>query len=145
VSSLGGHVPPTPSPEILAILDDPMAPNAVERLIEADGGDMGAGRAYCLAKRALIRWARQEVRSWAERGARIVSISPGPIATPMGKFENVNNPLKRDTMESVPLGREGSMLEIADLVAFLASDQASYITGTDILIDGGGGALLPRD
>ena len=82
------------------------------------------------------------MRAWAERGARIVSLSPGMIATPMGAIELASQPEKRRLLEATPLGREGTMVEIADAVEFLVSDRASYITGTDILVDGGVAAAV---
>jgi NAD(P)-dependent dehydrogenase (short-subunit alcohol dehydrogenase family) len=59
------------------------------------------------------------------------------IATPMGAKEFEANEHKRKMFEASPLSREGTMLEIADAVEFLASDKASFISGTDLLVDGG--------
>ena len=69
-------------------------------------------------------------------------MSPGLIATPMGALEFKNAPRKTELLDRTPLNREGTMLEMADIVDFLASDRASFITGTDILADGGIGAVL---
>jgi NAD(P)-dependent dehydrogenase (short-subunit alcohol dehydrogenase family) len=66
-------------------------------------------------------------------------MSPGTIATPMGAREMAgpSAAVKRKLMEKLPLAREGTMVETADAIEFLASDRASYITGTDLLVDGG--------
>jgi NAD(P)-dependent dehydrogenase (short-subunit alcohol dehydrogenase family) len=142
ISSAGGHQRPLPSEETLAVMDDPLAPDFMERLTRSEGRKISSTRAYILSKCALNRMARKEVWRWADRGARIVSVSPGPIATPMGAFELEHRPGKKAFIKQIPLAREGSMLEVADLVDFLASDRASFITGTDILIDGGASTLL---
>jgi len=80
---------------------------------------------------------RRDAFEWGKKGARIVSLSPGLIATPMGALEFQNQPMKYDLLAATPLQREGTMLEIANVVEFLASDRASFISGTDILVDGG--------
>jgi len=72
-----------------------------------------------------------------ERGARIVSVSPGLIATPMGAVEFGAQSPQAQMLARTPLQREGTMLEIADAVEFLASDRASFISGIDLLVDGG--------
>jgi NAD(P)-dependent dehydrogenase (short-subunit alcohol dehydrogenase family) len=75
-------------------------------------------------------------------GARIVSLSPGLIATPMGALEFERQPVKYDLLAKTPIRREGTMLEIADTIEFLASDRASFISGIDLLVDGGLTAAL---
>ena len=65
-----------------------------------------------------------------------MSLSPGLIATPMGAAE-FQNPQKMALFQSSPLGREGTVVEICDAVEFLLSDRASFISGTDLLVDGG--------
>ena len=92
---------------------------------------------YSFAKYGLLLYARRHAAAWGARGARIVSLSPGMIATPMGAREFAANAHKRKMFEASPLKREGTMLEVADAVEFLASDRASFISGTDLLIDGG--------
>jgi NAD(P)-dependent dehydrogenase (short-subunit alcohol dehydrogenase family) len=82
---------------------------------------------------------RRRAGAWGAKGARIVSMSPGPIATPMGarELEGPSRAVKLKLMEQLPIAREGTMVETADAIEFLASDRASYITGTDLLVDGG--------
>ena len=72
-------------------------------------------------------------------------MSPGLIATPMGALEFEKSPGKRAMYEKSPLKRECTMLEIADVAEFLVSPRASFISGTDILVDGGLAAALAGD
>jgi NAD(P)-dependent dehydrogenase (short-subunit alcohol dehydrogenase family) len=60
----------------------------------------------------------------------------------MGALETEAQPAKRALREHIPLGREGTMIEIADAVEFLVSPRASYVTGTDLLVDGGIAAAM---
>lgn len=130
------------SPEVDALLDDPYTVDLTARLGPLLG-DMAETeffykvRAYGASKRGVIRLVERRVRDWAEHGARIVSISPGTVLTPMGRREHEANPLAAATADLTPLRRRGTPADIAAAVDFLASDLASYITGTDIRVDGG--------
>ncbi len=140
VSSSAGHLAVPPSPEILAVLDDPLTPGffgRLDRLIVAE--EQTPLQAYRLSKHALNRMCRRRAPAWGAKGARIVSMSPGPIATPMGARElaGPSRDVKLNLMRQLPIAREGTMVETADAIEFLASDKASYITGIDLLVDGG--------
>jgi NAD(P)-dependent dehydrogenase (short-subunit alcohol dehydrogenase family) len=93
--------------------------------------------AYGSAKRGVIRLVGRESVAWGRLGARICSISPGTIDTPMGQQEMAEQPFMATLLEHTPLGRLGRSDELANVVAFLVSDQASYMTGCDLLVDGG--------
>ena len=136
ISSSAAHMQDVPS-ALGPILDAPLHADFIDRLENALGEDADANHAYALSKAGLNRMCRRNAVPWGQRGLRIVSLSPGLIATPQGAESYRHSAGKLALFHAVPAGRECSMLEIAGVVAFLASDQASYITGTDILVDGG--------
>jgi NAD(P)-dependent dehydrogenase (short-subunit alcohol dehydrogenase family) len=138
VSSLAGHSRAPISADIMDLLDDPLMPDFLPR-VEALVEDRSSLNAYRLSKIALNRMCRRQARAWGQKGARIVSMSPGLIATPMGalEFQGRNREGKLAQLARTPLGREGTMVETADAIEFLASERASFITGTDLLVDGG--------
>jgi NAD(P)-dependent dehydrogenase (short-subunit alcohol dehydrogenase family) len=104
-----------------------------------DPSSMDPGIAYGLAKRA--NQARVEAASvvWGRRGGRVVSLSPGVIATPMGRAELAGpfGDVMRTMVETSGTRRLGTADDIAAVVEFLVSPAASFITGTDVLVDGG--------
>lgn len=121
---------------LLPLLDDPLQPQLVAQLAEALPDAFTAGDAYFLSKQGVNRMCQRDARRWGQAGVRILSLSPGLIATPMGLESYKHAPAKQALFDAIPMGREGTMIEIANVVAFLTSDQASYISGTDILVDG---------
>ena len=141
VSSLAAHLP-WPDEERLALFDDPLEPGFLDRLAASLGEEATPVTAYSDSKAALIRLCQRRAAVWGQRGARILSLSPGLIATPMGALEFRNRPQKYTLLATTPIGREGTMLEIADAVEFLLSDRASFISGIDLLVDGGLSAAI---
>jgi NAD(P)-dependent dehydrogenase (short-subunit alcohol dehydrogenase family) len=136
ISSSAGHMSPVPD-ALWPLLEQPLAAGMLDRLEAALGEAANPGQGYSLSKAGLNRLCMREATAWGARGLRILSLSPGLIATPMGAQEFARQPAKHKLLEAVPLAREGTMLEIANVVAFLLSGQASFISGTDILVDGG--------
>jgi NAD(P)-dependent dehydrogenase (short-subunit alcohol dehydrogenase family) len=134
---------PYGDPDVDALLDDPLADDLLDRLPDAIGPTItDSAVAYAWAKRGVQRLARREARRWGPLGGRVCSISPGMIDTPMGQQEAAGQPAMAMLLELAALGRFGRPEELADVVAFLVSDQASYLTGTDVLVDGGVCAAL---
>ncbi|UZE51058.1 SDR family oxidoreductase [Rhodopseudomonas sp. P2A-2r] len=93
--------------------------------------------AYSVSKAAVVMLSRQLAVEWGPRGVRSNVVSPGMIQTPMTKGI-YDSPGVRDARSAmVPRRRIGQPQDIADAVVFLASDRADYVTGEDIVIDGG--------
>ena len=101
-----------------------------------------SGLAYAWAKRGVHRLVQREAERIGRRGGRICSVSPGMIDTPMGRQEAAARPTNGMLVDATPLGREGRSEEVAATVAFLLSDDASFINGIDVLVDGGVVAAL---
>jgi NAD(P)-dependent dehydrogenase (short-subunit alcohol dehydrogenase family) len=96
-----------------------------------------SGAAYSISKRAIHLLVRREASALGPRGARITSISPGIIDTPMGRQEMQTHPIMKTMVEISPLGRPARAEEVAAVAVFLTSPAASFVTGIDILVDGG--------
>ncbi len=93
------------------------------------------GLAYAVSK-TFVRWyCRSQAERFGRRGARIVSVSPGSIDTQMGRLEEQAG--SGAMIRHAALKRFGRPEEVAELLAFCASERAGYLTGTDILCDGG--------
>jgi len=104
-------------------------------LAARDGGGPGAS-IYATAKGAVMVYTRAMAKELGPRGIRVNALAPGVIATSF--HDRFNTPENRERMLGVyPLRREGTAQDIADLTAFLACDESSYLTGTNIDINGG--------
>lgn len=93
--------------------------------------------AYNVSKAGVIMLTKSLAGEWAGRGVRVNAISPGYIATPMTK-KGLDTPEWREAwLSTTPMGRLGEPAEIGPLAVFLASDASSFMTGSNVLIDGG--------
>lgn len=96
---------------------------------------------YAASKAAIRSFARSWAQELSPRRIRVNTVSPGGVETPLidGQFpdRNASDGMRAMLREITPLGRLGRAEEIAAIVAFLASDESSYVTGTDLVADGG--------
>jgi NAD(P)-dependent dehydrogenase (short-subunit alcohol dehydrogenase family) len=123
--------------ELTALVQEPRADgflDEVERLLQ------DSGMAYAWSKKGVQLEAAKAAVRWGPLGGRVVSLSPGLIDTPMGRQEFEQQPIMQEILDATPLGREGTPDEIAAVVAFLLSDDASFVSGIDVLVDGASGA-----
>jgi len=125
--ALSAHLATAPREQLLT----------TKELLDVDASDPAA--AYSISKCANHLRVQAAARAWAAKGARINTISPGVILTAMVRqeLESPHGATIRGMIESMPMQRGGTADEIASTVAFLSSQEASYITGSDILVDGG--------
>jgi NAD(P)-dependent dehydrogenase (short-subunit alcohol dehydrogenase family) len=145
IASMAGHAakkmlgPAQASVE--ALLREPLDPDLLSRLepiiTASPSPRQQSDAAYALAKYGVILLCQDKAADWGQRGARLISLSPGIIQTAMGQQELEQQPLMHALIERTPLKRQGQPAEIASAVDFLLSTDASYITGCDLLVDGG--------
>ena len=145
IASIAAHLIPV-SPEVEAVLDEPLAPDVSSKLERALGSPLEPGTAYALAKHGVVRLCERTASRWGARGARILSLSPGLIDTPMGQLELRDNPGKRGLIGRTPIDAPndggsaelpGRPADIADVIEFLAGPRARFVSGCDLRVDGG--------
>ncbi len=108
--------------------------------------------AYQIAKRCNEKRVMAEACKWDERGARLNSISPGIIVTPLAvdEFNGIRGDFYKNMFAKCPAGRPGTADEVANVAELLMSEKGAFITGTDFMCDGGAtasyyyGALKPE-
>jgi NAD(P)-dependent dehydrogenase (short-subunit alcohol dehydrogenase family) len=122
----------------------PLLPDAASIILNASivaSTGNPAFSVYSATKAAVRSFARTWILDLKERKIRVNAISPGPINTPgldgLGQTAGVGDQLKESLLASVPMGRIGTPDEIAKAVVFLASDDSSFVTGTELFVDGG--------
>lgn len=144
ISSMAGHLFPALPADQRQALAQIAAPDLLTLPFLSPEQLSDPGLAYGFAKQANLIRVAAAASSWGNRGARLNSISPGIISTPMSRHE-LESPLgegMRAMIQASPAGRIGTVDDIAAVAAFLLGPEASFITGTDVLVDGGVTAVL---
>jgi NAD(P)-dependent dehydrogenase (short-subunit alcohol dehydrogenase family) len=139
ISSQSGHRMPALNPET----DRQLATTPSEELLNLEVlktvNIKDTLHAYQMAKRCNVKRVMAEAVKWGEKGARINSISPGIIITPLA-LDEINGPsgdFYKNMFAKSPAGRPGIADEVANVAELLLSDRGAFITGADFLIDGG--------
>lgn len=139
ISSQSGHRLPALTPEE----DEQLACTPTESLLSLPLLQPSVIRdtlhAYQLAKRCNVKRVMSEAVTWGQRGARINSISPGIIVTPLAidEFNGPRGDFYKNMFAKCPAGRPGTADEVANVAELLMSPKGAFITGADILVDGG--------
>ena len=92
---------------------------------------------YTVCKGGVLQLTKSMALALAPHGIRVNAVGPGTIATEMGKTMMADDTARRRVMSRTPLGRAGEPDEVASVCVFLASDDASYVTGETVYCDGG--------
>ncbi len=139
ISSQSGHR----MPALTAEQDEQLACTPTEELLKLDILQLenihDTLHAYQMAKRCNEKRVMAESVKWGERGARINSISPGIIVTPLAidEFNGPRGDFYKNMFAKCPAGRPGTADEVANVAELLMSNKGAFITGADFLIDGG--------
>lgn len=139
ISSQSGHR----MPALTAEEDELLATTPTEELLSLDilqtKNIRDTLRAYQMAKRCNVKRVMAEAVKWGEKGARINSISPGIIVTPLAvdEFNGPRGDFYKNMFAKCPAGRPGTADEVANVAELLMSPAGAFITGADFLIDGG--------
>ena len=139
ISSQSGHRMPALSCEV----DEQLATTPTEQLLQLDvlqpQNIKDTLHAYQMAKRCNQKRVMAEAVIWGRRGARLNSISPGIIVTPLAidEFNGPRGEFYKNMFAKCPAGRPGTADEVANVAELLLSPQGAFITGADFLIDGG--------
>ncbi|MCO1574291.1 SDR family oxidoreductase [Crossiella sp. SN42] len=139
VASTAGHSIPQFLARLRAFRLAEQRPEEFEQAIVSRarfvGRKLKPGLAYAISKKFVHWYSRFLAAEFGERGARVVSVSPGSFDTAMGRLEE--NHGAGELVKSAAIKRFGKPAEVAAVLAFCASEAPGYLTGVDILVDGG--------
>jgi NAD(P)-dependent dehydrogenase (short-subunit alcohol dehydrogenase family) len=139
ISSMAGHMPPPLDPETAHALAFTPVEELLALPVLAPDAVPNSGAAYAISKQANHLRVQAAAVPWGDRGARVNCISPGIILTPLARDE-MSGPGAAGYQKMIEVsaaGRVGTADEVATAAAFLLGPDAGFITGTDLLIDGG--------
>lgn len=153
ISSQSGHRMPALTPEQDRLLAMTPADNILSLEMLQPENIKDTLHAYQMAKRCNVKRVMAESVKWGKRGARINSISPGIIVTPLAidEFNGPRGDFYKNMFAKCPAGRPGTADEVANVAELLMRPQGAFITGADFLVDGGAtasyfyGPLKPED
>lgn len=153
ISSQSGHRMPALTPEQDRLLAMIPADNILSLEMLQPENIKDTLHAYQMAKRCNVKRVMAESVKWGKRGARINSISPGIIVTPLAidEFNGPRGDFYKNMFAKCPAGRPGTADEVANVAELLMRPQGAFITGADFLVDGGAtasyfyGPLKPED
>lgn len=139
ISSQSGHRMPALTPEEDRLLATTATEELLSLKILRPENIYDTLHAYQMAKRCNVKRVMAEAVKWGKRGARINSISPGIIVTPLAidEFNGPRGDFYKNMFAQCPAGRPGTADEVAHVAELLLSDKGAFITGADFLIDGG--------
>lgn len=139
ISSQSGHRMPALTPEEDRALATTPTGELLSLSLLQPGNVRDTLHAYQLSKRCNVKRVMAEAVKWGERGARINSISPGIIVTPLAvdEFNGPRGDFYKNMFAKCPSGRPGTADEVAHVAELLMSEKGAFITGSDFLIDGG--------
>lgn len=138
VSSMAGYMLPADKAPVQLYQASALGSQALDagfaQMLPMLPAEQATGAAYTMSKNFVLWYTKREAVKYGPKGIRVVSISPGTFSTPMGELEGDE---AAAFARSGALGRLGEPVEIARMMAFMVSDQASYLDGVDVLYDGG--------
>lgn len=147
LSSTAPYTIPAFSPPVDILRLDPLTPEFFEKTLtlcnQFTGKSIG-GMAYVYSKWFAADYSARNAARFGRKGVRILSVSPGNIMTPL--YYDYAREASDSMLEKTPVGRHGFPEEVAELIAFLVSEKAGFMTGIDVTCDGGvvAGLTLPQ-
>lgn len=137
ITSTSPYIVPEERVPVETLRLDPLSPEFLKKNIEIceKAGSSAAGIAYSLSKWFVRDYTARSTARYGKKGVRILSVAPGNVTTPM--YYNDTKEACDRALGQTPLGRHASPEEVAEVVAFLMSEKAGFVTGIDMPVNGG--------